>query len=57
MENGEVRVAHVCSKRQRADILTKAMPRVKHKEMRELIGVKEVTNSGLGGNVVIIQNN
>nr|KAJ0225364.1 hypothetical protein LSAT_V11C100009380 [Lactuca sativa] len=40
VENGEVKVTHVCSKEQRADILTKVMGKLKHKEMRELIGVK-----------------
>lgn len=49
VENGEVRVTHVCNKEQRADICTKATTQVKHKEMRELTGLKKVINSGLGG--------
>lgn len=49
VENGEVTVVFVSSKEQRADILTKSMAKMKHKEMRELIGVKQITNSGLGG--------
>lgn len=52
VENGEVSVTHVCSKEQRVDILTKTMAHVKHKEMQELIGVKQVPNSGLGGRIL-----
>ncbi|GJZ80177.1 zinc finger, CCHC-type containing protein [Tanacetum coccineum] len=33
----------------KADILTKTMARVKHEEMRDLIGVKPITNSELRG--------
>lgn len=42
VENGEVIVSHVCSKNQKADILTKAMAKAKHEEMRNLLGVKQV---------------
>lgn len=43
VENGEIVVNHVCGTKQKADILTKTMARVKHEEMRELIGVKPIT--------------
>ncbi|KAI3516558.1 hypothetical protein L1887_15477 [Cichorium endivia] len=42
VENGEITVNHVCSKEQKADILTKAMAKIKHEEMRSLIGVKKI---------------
>ncbi|GJV52340.1 putative RNA-directed DNA polymerase [Tanacetum coccineum] len=42
VENGEITVSHVCGKKQKADILTKALARVKHEEMRSLIGIKKV---------------
>lgn len=42
VENGEITVSHVCGKKQKADILTKAMAKVKHEEMRNLIGIKKV---------------
>lgn len=43
------KVTHVFNKEQRADILRKAMTLVKHKEILELIVVKNVTNFGLWG--------
>nr|GEY57559.1 uncharacterized mitochondrial protein AtMg00810-like [Tanacetum cinerariifolium] len=43
VENGEIIVNHVCGTKQKADILTKTMARVKHEEMRDLIGVKAIT--------------
>ncbi|GJU50602.1 zinc finger, CCHC-type containing protein [Tanacetum coccineum] len=42
VENGEITLSHVCGKKQKADILTKALARVKHEEMRSLIGIKKV---------------
>ncbi|KAI3523596.1 hypothetical protein L1887_01838 [Cichorium endivia] len=42
VENGEITVNHVCSKEQKADILTKAMAKIKHEEMRSLIGVRKI---------------
>lgn len=44
VETGEIVVSHVCGTRQKADILTKSMARVKHEEMRELIGMKPIQN-------------
>ncbi|KAI3753573.1 hypothetical protein L2E82_25630 [Cichorium intybus] len=42
VENGEMTAYHVCSKEQKADILTKALAKTKHEEMRILVGVKKV---------------
>ncbi|CAA7013624.1 unnamed protein product [Microthlaspi erraticum] len=42
VENGLVEVEHVPGTEQKADILTKALGKLKFKEMRELIGVKVV---------------
>lgn len=42
VEKGEVTVHYVCTKRQKADVLTKAMAKAKHEEMKNLIGVKKV---------------
>ncbi|GJT98735.1 putative RNA-directed DNA polymerase [Tanacetum coccineum] len=42
VENGEITVAHVCGKEQKADILTKPLAKVKHEEMRNLMGIKKV---------------
>ena len=42
VEDGEIMVSHVCGTEQKADILTKSMTRVKHEEMRDLIGVKPI---------------
>lgn len=49
MENGEIKVTHVYSKGQKADILTKAMAKLKHKEMQALTGGKHVSDSELRG--------
>lgn len=43
VERGKIVVEHVASDQQKADILTKALGRTKFKEMRELIGVQDVT--------------
>ncbi|CAA7052677.1 unnamed protein product [Microthlaspi erraticum] len=45
VENGLVEVEHVPGDRQKADILMKVFGRVKFHEMRELIGVREVTRN------------
>ncbi|KAG7594688.1 Zinc finger CCHC-type [Arabidopsis thaliana x Arabidopsis arenosa] len=42
VENGLVEVEYVPGEEQKADILTKALGRMKFKEMRELIGVQDV---------------
>lgn len=44
MEKGLVNVEHVARVRQKADILTKALGRVKFVEMRSLIGVQDLKN-------------
>ncbi|KAG7547963.1 Zinc finger CCHC-type [Arabidopsis suecica] len=44
VENGLIEVEHVPGNEQRADILTKALGKIKFKEMRELIGVQDVVN-------------
>ena len=43
VEDGLIEVEHVPGDRQKADILTKALGRIKFKDMRELIGVQELT--------------
>lgn len=42
VEEGKITVTHVGSKEQKADILTKPLGRIKHEEMKSLIGVKKV---------------
>ena len=42
VENGQVDVQHIPGSMQRADILTKALGRIKFKEMKELIGVHDI---------------
>lgn len=42
IENELITVEHVAGKEKKADILTKALGRIKFKEMRDLIGVKDV---------------
>ena len=51
VENGNITVAHVSGKEQKADILTKPLARVKHDEMRNLIGVEKVGISELKGKI------
>jgi len=43
VENGQIEVEHVPGVRQKADILTKALGKIKFLEMRELIGVQGVS--------------
>ena len=43
VENDLIEVQHVPGDKQKADILTKALGKLKYKEMRELIGVQDVT--------------
>ena len=38
---------HVARKEQKADILRKALGRIKFKEMRDFIGVQDVKNGGV----------
>ena len=47
VENGQVEVEHVPGNEQKADIVTKALGRMKFKEMRDLIGVQDVVKDGL----------
>lgn len=42
IERGELIVKYVGTQEQRADILTKALGRVKFEEMKKLIGVKDL---------------
>lgn len=42
VEKGLMEVEHIPGSQQKADILTKALGRIKYKEMRELIGVHEI---------------
>ena len=42
VENGQVDVQHVPDNEQKTNILTKALSRIKFKEMRELIGVQDL---------------
>ncbi|KAG7565310.1 Integrase catalytic core [Arabidopsis suecica] len=42
VENDQVELEHVPGEEQKADILTKALGRIKFKEMRELVGVQDV---------------
>ncbi|XP_076883465.1 secreted RxLR effector protein 161-like [Bidens hawaiensis] len=51
VEQKELAVEHISGKEQRADILTKALARVKFDEMRRLLGVEDllVSSRKLGG--------
>lgn len=44
IDNDQVMVEHVAGNSQKADILTKALGRIKFKEMRELVGVQVVNH-------------
>ena len=44
VENGQVGVEYVAGEKQKADILTKALGRIKFKEMKEFIGMKDLEN-------------
>ncbi|XP_074360171.1 secreted RxLR effector protein 161-like [Apium graveolens] len=44
-ERGEIILKHVNTNEQRADVLTKALSRVKFEGMRELMGVKNLQSS------------
>lgn len=54
VEKGLLEVEHVPGTEQKADILTKALGRIKYKEMRELIGVHNVDFEIKGENVGVI---
>ena len=43
IEKGQVDVEHVSGEMQKADILTKALGRIKFREMRDLIGMQDIT--------------
>ncbi|KAD0566083.1 hypothetical protein E3N88_44065 [Mikania micrantha] len=47
VEKEKIRIEYVCGEEQRADILTKALPRLKFEEMKSKLGLKEM--SSLGG--------
>ena len=42
IENEQINVQHIPGVDQKADILTKALGRIKFKKMRELVGIQEV---------------
>ena len=44
IEKNMVSVEHIAGVKQKADILTKALGRIKFKEMRDLIGIQDVSN-------------
>ena len=46
VERELIEVEHVPGTEQKADILTKALGRIKFKEMRDFLGVQELTQSG-----------
>ena len=46
VERGQIMVEHVSCDQQKTDILTKALGRIKFREMRDLIGMQEVTKEG-----------
>ena len=52
VERGDVIVKHVCSKEQRADIFTKPLARLQFIEMRRMLGVKNLIDSGLRGKLL-----
>ena len=52
VERGDVIVKYVCSKEQKADILTKPLPRIQFIEMRKMMGVKNIPDSKLGGKML-----
>jgi len=43
VENEQIKVEHVPGEEQKANLLTKALGRIKFKEMRELVGVQELS--------------
>ena len=45
VEKGQIEVEHISGHKQKADILTKALGRIKFKEMRDFIGVQDVDTS------------
>lgn len=51
IETEQIEVQHIPGNEQKADILTKALGRIKFKEVRELIGVLEVNFKFEGKNV------
>nr|GEY53475.1 zinc finger, CCHC-type [Tanacetum cinerariifolium] len=42
VENGHINVEHISGELQRADILTKALPRLKFVTMRQMLGVQDL---------------
>lgn len=45
VEKGQVDVEHVVGSQHKADILTKALGRIKFREMRDLIGMQELSEN------------
>ncbi|XP_074334033.1 secreted RxLR effector protein 161-like [Apium graveolens] len=43
VEKGEIEVKHICSEKQRADVLTKSLAAFKFEKMRNLMGVKNLS--------------
>ena len=43
VENDQIEVEHVPGEEQKTDLLTKALGRIKFKEMRELVGVQDLS--------------
>ena len=43
VENGQVEVEHVPGSKQNADVLTRTHGRIRFKEMRDLIGIQDVS--------------
>ncbi|KAF5794275.1 putative RNA-directed DNA polymerase [Helianthus annuus] len=44
VEEGKIQVEHVSGDLQKADILTKSLPRIKFAEMRDLLGISDIQN-------------
>ena len=54
IDNDQMEVEHIAGTLQKADILTKALGRIKFKEMRELIGVKDLRSYDFNFKGVIV---
>lgn len=52
VENEQVDIQHIPGTEQKADILTKALGRIKFREMRELVGVQDLVNFKFKGEYV-----
>lgn len=45
IDNDQVKVEHIACNLQKADILTKALGRIKFKEMRDIVGVQDLKHN------------